>query len=183
MCQVGGKLYFIRAMTVEGLAIQLAWLDDVLPGRDERKMPPSPRSEEAQAAMASPTGRAVMVWIALREHGLTFEEVNRMPFNDLEYLSVLRVLYDTRRTREDKPIDDGDDISRTWCGEGLAHLVRDMGMAEVCKLSLDQFEWLMSGGDVDSSNSPANQGFAEAVRLFDEAVERDRLAEEQEANG
>jgi hypothetical protein len=177
ICWLGGKVYWVRALSIESMAILLSWLDDILPGKADRKMPPLLSDEASQAALISPSGQCVAVWLALRDQGVTFEQVQEMTVSEIEYVCLMNVLYAHRRTRGE-PEPGGRDISETWCSKGMAQLAMEIGMDAVGKLSFDQFEWLMNEGDIDSQHSPQAQGYAQAMKLYEAA-----MAREQAANG
>ena len=72
------------------------------------------------------------------------------------------------------------DLARTWCGEGLAELAMYVGMDTFRKLSIDQVEWLQSGGKCDAHADPDARALAEAQKQW-LAAHRERQA--AEANG
>ena len=148
---LAGQVYWVRAISIEGMAILLAWLDDVIPGRAERKMPPEFSSEEARRAIDSPVGRAMLTWIALREQGIDFSTAGHMSdeLTDEEQLRLFDVLFCKRRTAEAKP--GGEDISKTWCAKGMANFAGQIGLKELASYSTDQIEWLMSEGELDAN--------------------------------
>ncbi len=156
ICWLGGKVYWIRPIDLEGFAILLAWLDDVLPGREERTMPPLLSSPEAQERLAQTDGQVIIVWLALRHEGMTFAQALDLPVSPLERSRLEHVLFSRRRTRTDSP--GGRDIAETWCGEGLASLAAQIGIERIRALTLDQHDWLASDGNVDSHASPSAIG-------------------------
>lgn len=164
LCQLGGRTFFCRALSVEGMAVVLAWLDDRIPGRADRAKPPDVSCPEAQALLAKWEGRLLVSWLATREHGLGYDQVVELALPDpadekdveraeIEQLRIADVVFASRRTKA-KASGAGGDIAETWCGEGVAQLATEIGLAEVGKLSLDQVDWLMHGGKVDEHAAP-----------------------------
>lgn len=154
----GKRFWMVKPLSLEGHAILLQWLDDVLPGREERKLPPSPSSPEALAALNSPTGKAIMIWLALRDHGLNEEQAAQISdtLTDVDRYIFVQALQTRRRTalpREaETEAEEGRGISETWCEKGMAELVRAIGLKETMSLSLDQYEWLMQDGQLEMEN-------------------------------
>ena len=157
---VGQRVFWIRALSFEDFAIVLGWLDDVLPGRSDRKMPPNLGSPEAQAAIQSSVGKMVLAWLPLRHQGISFDEAAELAgaMTDLEQVRWLDVLFAHRRTKIDEP--GGKDIAETWCSKGMAQLVTAIGFSEAMRLSMDQFEWLMREGDVDENPEFSSEALA-----------------------
>lgn len=169
------------------MATLLSWLDDVLPGRSERVMPPEFSSPEAQEALRSWPGRFLLSWLAVRDMGISYDDVSLLAFPDqnnpedveradLEHVRLLDVLFGSRRTAT-RAEGEKRDISTTWCSEGMASLAREIGVEAMGKLSLDQFEWLMSGGEVDIDARPAHAAEAAADKgkiddLLEQAKQR-----------
>ena len=160
-CFIGGNVYWIRPMSMEGLAIVMNWLDDVLPGRSERKMPPKLGDDASQAALSSFPGQAMLAWLALRDSGFSYAQAAEIvPHPDdgegeasqrkaIEHFRLMEVLMTRRRTRDKEPPPGAEDISETWCAEGMASLASEYGLTEIGKLTLDQYEWLGTAGKLD----------------------------------
>ncbi len=172
ICHLDGKVYWVRALSVEAMGIILAWLDDVLPGRDDRIMPPLLSDEASQNAIKSPTGQALMIWLAIRDQGITYDNVTRMRVTDIEYLRLLQVLYQRRRTIEVTQNTDHEvrDVGATWCSEGMVKLAYEIGLEALVKLSVDQFEWLMARGEVDSDPAYSPENLAKIQAEWREKV-------------
>lgn len=144
-------------MTLMGMAIVMQWLDDVLPGRAERKMPPKIGDEASQQALRSFPGQVLLTWLALREHGFTYAQaavlVPHSPEDDdndqryIEHLRLLDVFFARRRTMTKG--EGGQDWSETWCEGSMAQLSFEYGLEELSSLTLDQYEWLTSRGKAD----------------------------------
>jgi hypothetical protein len=170
----GSRFWMVKPLSLEGHAILLQWLDDVIPGREERKLPPSPTSPEALEALGSKTGQALMIWLALRDHGITEEKAHGISrdLSDVERYVFVRALQTRRRTAlPNEPATEAEenrDIADTWCEKGMAELVRAIGLDQVKGLSLDQYEWLMKDGQLEMENpaeSPEALGEIQANML------------------
>ena len=148
---LAGQVYWVRAISIEGMAILLAWLDDVIPGRAERKMPPEFGSPEAQEALTKPVGQIMLTWVALRDQGVDYEKACDLSssIKDLERVRLLEVLFSKRRTAEARP--GGEDVAKTWCSKGIAYYAKKRGIPELARYSTDQLEWLMSDGELDAN--------------------------------
>ncbi len=149
---IGGRVFWVRPITLEAMAIILAWLDDVLPGRAEREALPLFNDDASQEAIESPAGRILMLWLALRDHGVSYDEAVTMEIEDVERVRLLDVLYNRRRSLQPSPT--RTDISETWCDKGFASMTNELGFAQVRSLTLDQFEWINSGGECDAHADP-----------------------------
>ncbi len=164
LCRAGGKFFWVRKIDLEGFGIILNWLDDVLPG--ERTELPKLSDPESQKALESWSGIVLLVWIALREHGVTYEEAAGLYAFDptgedaedpqtkrkaWEQFHLLNCLFGRRRTLQKDASEIGEDISKTWCGKGMAEMAQEYGIDRIGKLSLDQFEWLSSRGTADEA--------------------------------
>lgn len=156
-CYVDGNVYWVRPMTVLAMATVMQWLDDVLPGRSERKMPPKIGDDASQAALKSFPGRVLLTWLALKDNGFSYtaaaEVVPRSPEDDddeqkaKEWLRVHDIFMSRRRTRTIG--EGGEDWSELWLDKNYASLVSEYGLTEIGNLTLDQFEWLCSAGTAD----------------------------------
>lgn len=169
MCALDNRIFWVRAMSLEGLGILLSWLDDVIPGRAGREGPPAINSDEGSTALTSPSGNALLVWIALRDQGVSWDECGALSDRATheERFRLLDVLFAHRRTMQ--PSEGARDISETWCGKGMASMVQAIGYKEALSLSMDQFEWLMSDGEVDHHASPTTRGYLRAVEIYNGA--------------
>ena len=156
-CYLDGEVYWVRPMTVLAMATVMQWLDDVLPGRSDRKMPLKIGDESSQRALQSFPGKVLLTYLALREHGFSYaqaaEIVPHSPEDDanerkaVEHLRLIDVFMSRRRTMVKG--EGGEDWSDTWLDEHYARLASEYGLAELGNLTLDQFEWLCSGGKAD----------------------------------
>src|SRR5438128_887418 len=73
VCYLGGRRFLVRPLSLDGLGSMLAWLDDVLPGRENRTGPPHVSDPEAQEALRSSMGFLLLVHLGLRDQGITFD--------------------------------------------------------------------------------------------------------------
>ncbi len=146
-------VFWIRAASFEDFAVVLAWLDDVLPGRADRKMPPALSSKEAQDALQGSVGKMLLTWLPLRHQGVSFGEAADLSaaMTDIQRVRWYDILFAHRRTKTDEP-GSGKDIAETWCSKGMAQLVTAIGFRGALDLSMDQFEWLMREGDTEDEN-------------------------------
>lgn len=156
-CYIGGNVHWIRPMTVIGMATVMQWLDDVLPGRAERRMPPKIGDEASQKALQSFPGLCMLASLALAPHGFSYaqaaELVPHSPEDDndedkwKQFLRLHEVFMSRRRTM--KKGEGGEDWSETWLEKNHARLASEYGLEALGNLTLDQYEWLCSGGEAD----------------------------------
>jgi hypothetical protein len=144
----------VRALTAGGWAHLLQWLDDVVPGQDDRKGPPRFDAADSQQALASPEGQVLELWLALEDQGVSYEAATELWKESVaaERNHVHRVLFAHRRTAEPvtEPVAETEgDISETWCSKGLAGLAQTIGLEELSRYTLDQLEWMMRSGEGD----------------------------------
>ncbi len=173
MVWLAGRIFWVRPISLEAMGILLAWLDDVLPGRAERDCLPEYSDDASQEMLRSPTGQAIVRWLALRDQGISFAEAITLEAatdeeRETENRRLRRVLFERRRTYEAGPL--SGDISEVWCGPPFLALVKEIGMDGVRQLSLDQFEWIASGGSCDEQSSPEMVGYNRAVDMYKAAV-------------
>ncbi len=174
MVWLAGRIFWVRPISLEAMGILLAWLDDVLPGRADRTCLPEYSDDASQEMLRSPTGQAIVRWLALRDQGISFAEASSLHAeNDddqaIEITRLYQVLFERRRTYEPGPL--SSDVSEIWCGPGLVTMAKDLGMDAVRALTMDQFEWFASGGSCDEQSSPEMLGYNRAVELYKAAVE------------
>jgi len=176
MCWLAGRIFWVRPISMEALGILLAWLDDVLSSRDDPELLPRLSDDASQEQLRSPTGRSLVRWLALRDQGVTFSEAAALEAASdddrlTERVRLERVLFSRRKTYESSP--GATDISELWCGPEFIELVQMIGLDQLKTLTLDQFEWLVSGGNCDTGKSPEALGIAQAMKIYNEAVARD----------
>lgn len=157
-CYLGGEVYWVKPMTLRDLATVMQWLDDVLPGRQDRKMPPKIGDDASQNALRSFPGQVMLTWLAMREHGFSYSQaamlVPHSPEDDenqqkaIEYIRLQDVFMARRRTM-DKNIEGGQDWSETWLEGNAARFASEYGLKELGDLTLDQYDWLCSAGKAD----------------------------------
>ncbi len=159
-CYIGDEVYWIRPMTLRDLATIMQWLDDVIPGRPDRKMPPKIGDSESQKALQSYPGLCVLSSLAMAPHGFSFRQatelVPRSPEDDGNELKIMQWIrlhdvYLSRRRTMDK-IGAGSDWSETWLESKAARFASEYGLKKFGDLTLDQYEWLCSAGKADEFN-------------------------------
>ncbi len=158
-CYIGDNVYWVRPMTVLGMAVVMNWLDDVLPGRADRKMPPKIGDGASQAALCSFPGQVMLTFLALKDHGFSYAQaaaiVPHSPDDDgdekkaIEHFRLMEVFMGRRRTM--KQGEGGEDWSESWLDESYARLAGEYGLEALGNLTLDQYEWLCSGGKADDN--------------------------------
>ena len=179
-----GKPFWVRAFAAQAWADLLAWLDDVIPGRADRELPPELGGPEAQGWLESDDGRAIVLWLALRDdEDMAYETAAEMS-RDLrpgEYNRLIGILTARRRTARPGLEGASRDLAETWCGEGLAELGTAIGLEAMGRLSLDQIEWLQSGGKCDEHADPDVKARLAAQRAWQEAEEARKAEAERVA--
>lgn len=177
LCFLAGRAFWVRPLSLAGWAVVLAWLDDVQPeGRDDRDGPPPLNSGESQAWLRAEDGRALLCWLGLRDDDVAYETAREMwkaaePHEHSRFLSVLMA---RRRTAAPGREDEGSDLADTFCGEGIAELATTLGLDALGRLTLDQVEWLQSGGKCDEHADPDVKRRAEMQREWLAAREREQ---------
>src|SRR6185312_6445732 len=78
LCYLAGRPYWVRPLDLDGWGTLFGWLDDVLEGQDDRKGYPPFGSAEAQAALSSDAGLALLAWLGLRGSGVDYEGAVRL---------------------------------------------------------------------------------------------------------
>lgn len=148
LCKLGDRVFWVRPLTLDDLALLIAWLDDVLPGRAERKLAPRFGDEESQAALDSAPGFAVVCYAALRHHGVDYAEACGLSCaaSDEEKARLFDVLFSRRRYGTFAG--GGDDLSEGWWGPEVVGLAREyhQTMTPIGKLTLDQLDCLATNG-------------------------------------
>jgi hypothetical protein len=172
LCRLAGEEYWVDRFGLDDFAFLLAWLDDILPGRDDRRLPPRLSSEEAAAALDSAMSRSIHVYLALRRQGRGWGEAQEVAvqITDVEWARLRDVQYARRKTASPPGEGHGRDLAELWWGPGAAALVMDRGLtfAEVGRFTLDQWEAL----DPEAPGLPDE----DPRRLTAEQVEAMRLA-------
>lgn len=170
LCYLADRPFWVRPLSIADFAVIIAWLDDHVPGREERESPPKFSDAESQDLIKSPAGTVLLGWLALRRQGMSYEAamdlLSTAKPEELNWLG--EILFSRRRTLKVSP--DGSDISETWCDKGMAQSIAEMGVAGVGDLSLDQLEFLASEGEADSHASPSSRGYAAAMAQYREAI-------------
>ena len=152
---LGGKDVWARTLTVGDFAVIIAWLDDALPGREERIMPPKFLSDEAQAMLNTPLGWCVFAGAGLRHSGLTWDQVSKLilvtltegyPDGALERARLASVLF--RRRKTIVPSGSSEDLGEAWWGPMVESMCSGLqvGIDEVASMTLDQVDCLGGKG-------------------------------------
>ncbi len=147
ICWLGGRTFWVRPLSIDGVCTLLGWLDDTIPGREERTKPPPLNGDESKTALVGRDGQTLLAWLAVRDTGLNYDDVAAIEFSESEISRIHRVLFARRRTLKQEG--SGNDIAETECGEGMAQMAIAIGMKELASLTMDQFEWLNSDGKCD----------------------------------
>ncbi len=155
--RLAGSDVWVRPLTLGDYALLLAWLDDVLPGKADRKLAPKLWSDEAQKALDSSPGRCVLAHAVLRHQGHDFNETRRMASDasPLEWAAFLDAVFARRRTMKDSP-SDGKDMAETWIGPSLHNLCEKFGgytLESAARLTLDQYALLANEGAAEEDPS------------------------------
>lgn len=183
LCYMAGRPFWVRPCPLEGWAEIAAWLDDMLPGRADRELPPRFGDDASQELLRSDAGLALLAWIALRDSGVDYEGALKLwaRADEPERSRLISVLFARRRSLQ--PSSDGQDIGETWCGEGIAELATTLGMDGLRGLSLDQVEFLLSGGKVDRHADPDTKAVMEVQRMWEsqQAAKRAEAGEQPPA--
>ena len=166
ICYLAGRPYWVRPIDMGGIADVLAWLEDMVPG--EREGPPAIGDPESRAALDSVPGEVLMAWIGLRDQGVGYEEAAGLWLraDEEERARFLRSLFHRRPTLQLSA--GGEDSGRMWCGEGIAQAMADMGVDAFRSLTLDQLEFLNSGGKCDGHADPSHKALMEVQRIWEE---------------
>jgi hypothetical protein len=165
ICLLDDQLLWIKPLDGEGWGILLGWLDDFIPGKDERPGLPRFDSPEAQALLLEPHGQALLAWLALRRLGYSYVAASTLweKAEPLQRAKVRNVLFSHRKTFEPPETPDDSDISQCWASKGMAALAREIGLEELGRLSLDQIAWLLSGGELDADPRYSRQNLAKRI--------------------
>lgn len=167
ICYLAGRPYWIPPLSFGGWADLVSWLDEdfILPGRAEREGRPRVSDDASRDALSSPLGQQLLVWLGLRDQGVSYEDAGAIlaESTDAERSRLYDVLFERRRTASGIG---GEDIGETWLGPAAAELAASIGMDAVRRLSLDQVEFLLSGGECDKHQSPGEKAARECHRIF-----------------
>ncbi len=184
LCQLDGETYWIRPLKLGDYALILAWLDDVLPGKTERTIPPLLCSEESQKALSGPLGWHLLIWLGLRDQGVTWNEAYAIALEvaDHERVVFRNAIYARRRTFQ--PGMTGQDLGAVWAGPIFAGTHESEGMCqrlgmtleEIANLTLDQIDCLQALGCPEED--PRRVTHEELAR-FDALAKLNREAKER----
>ena len=177
---LGGERFFLRAYTLDDLAMLVAWLDDVLPGRDARNVPPDFGADESIEALDSQEGRSIQVYAALRHHGVTPHHAADLAafVSDVEWLRFQQVVFSRRRTIISTG--GGEDLSVAWWGPIVESLTeRGLSVESIAGLSLDQLDAVAIDGCQDERPGTITQ--ADVQAMYDAAHATDSAVADVEA--
>lgn len=181
LVQLGGEPYWVRALTLADFAVILAWLDDVLPGRDARKMPPEFGSDDAQKALESAHGLSLLTWLALRGQGVGYPRAVEIALacGEVERYRLMQVLFARRRTMRPGP--DGEDLGVSWWGPVVASLAEACYFppSEVGGMTLDQLELVCMSRDRLKEEDPRHLTLEDVIRMGEQ--KRAAMAAQEEA--
>lgn len=149
LCYLAGKPHWVRPMPIEGFATLIAWIDDVSPGRADRKAPPLLNAPESQAAIESTHGFVLLVWLALRDQGVGYAAAAAlaMACDEHERARLYDVLF-ARRRYADRSGLAGEDLAASWWGPGIMAMSKRVTMLvnTIGKLTLDQLDCYTTEG-------------------------------------
>ncbi len=185
LCQLDGETYWVRPLRLGDYALILAWLDDVLPGKPERTTPPLLGAEESRRALSGPKGWHLLVWLGLRNEGVSWNEAYAIALEaaDYERIAFCEAIYARRRTW--KPGPGSQDLGAVWAGPIFAGTHESEGMCQrlgmtlddIAALTLDQVDCLQSCGCPDED--PRRVSHEELTR-FDALARVNREAKEHQ---
>jgi hypothetical protein len=140
--------FWVRGLTIGDFALIIAWLDDVLPGYNERNLPPRFLSDEAQTALDTPLGRCVLVYAGLRHSGITWKQCQSLALEatPAEWSRLLGIYF--RRRRNLQPSGESEDLGEGWWGPMVAGYCMELGYKpeDLAGLTLDQIDCLGKEG-------------------------------------
>ena len=187
MCRLAGQTLWVKPYTLEDFAVILAWLDDVTPGKADRKIAPRFNDPACLAAISGPSGKTVAAWAALRHQGYSFNRVSDLvrQASDLEWLSFLSAVHSSRRTRKHDEISDDRDLSEVWFGPNLVSLCERYpghDLASLGRLTLDQYALLCGEGLPNEDPSVLTWDQVEAMRQEGLKIQAESEAEPEGAS-
>lgn len=169
LVRLAGETYWVRSFWLGDYATILAWLDDVIPGRPDRKMPPLLSSAEAGDALDSLHGRGLLTYLALRDQGVGFDRALELAglAEEVEWARFLQVVHSRRRTRKPVLAGSGEDLAESWWGPLLCSLAEacHLTLEDAARLTLDQLEMYASKGCEDEDPRNMTPEEVEAMRL------------------
>lgn len=184
VCYLAGQRFWVRPLGLDGLGTILAWIDDVLPGREVRSMPPKISEPEAQAALDSGPGLALLAWLGLRDQDIGYEQAAELMLaaDEGERARFVGVLFGRRRSYRPGP--GVEDIAETWWGPNAVNFLDrypSLTLESLGRLSLDQLDCLATGGC--GAEDPTRPD-PEMMERFDAMAKANKTAKEAaEANG
>lgn len=145
---IGDQDFWVRGLTIGDFALIIAWLDDVLPGYDERSLPPKFLSDEAQAMLDTSLGRCVIAYAGLRHSEVTWKRCQELVIESTsaEWSRLLTILF--RRRRNLQSSGESEDLGEGWWGPVVASYCTEIGYRpeDLAGLTLDQLDCLSKKG-------------------------------------
>ena len=164
--------FWVRGLTIGDFALVIAWLDDVLPGYEERKLPPRFLSDEAQAMLDTPLGRCVLAYAGLRHAGVTWNRCQTLSLEatPAEWSRLMRIFF--RRRRNLKQSGEAEDLGEGWWGPMAAGYCMELGYRpeDLAGFTLDQLDCLGKKGLDDEK--PGVLTIDEVQKMWMEAREK-----------
>jgi hypothetical protein len=145
---ISDQEFWIRGLTIGDFALIIAWLDDTLPGYDERNLPPQFLSDEAQAVLGTPLGRCVLAYAGLRHYGVTWSQCKSLTLEATsdEWSRLLKIFF--RRRRNLQQSGEAEDLGEGWWGPMVSSFCMELGYRpeDLESLTLDQLDCLTKHG-------------------------------------
>lgn len=168
-CRLGGEDIWVRPLGLEDYALLLGWLDDVLPGKDDRVIPPRLGDDASQEALDTVLGKVTIAYAALRHQGIGYSRCAEMVCRSTpeEWASFLAAAFARRRTAKDDGPGDRD-IAEIWFGPSFATVCeRYPGymLETIGRLTLDQYALLTGQGLPEEDPRHLTWEQVEAMRL------------------
>ena len=166
---LAGQDVWVRGFEIGDLALVIAWLDDYLPGKDDRIMPPRFLSDEAQQAIETPLGWCVLGWAGLRHFGLSWQRTSRLMLAaDAADRSRLVSVF-LRRRKTIVSSCDREDLGEGWWGPMVEKLCSGLQITieEVARMTLDQIECLGNQGLENERPASISHGAGQEISVDD----------------
>jgi hypothetical protein len=166
---VDGQDLWVRGFTIGDFALIIAWLDDVLPGHEERNLPPRFLSDEAQTALDTPLGRCVLAYAGLRHAGVTWERCQSLVLGSTpgEWSRLLGIFF--RRRRNLQQTGEAEDLGEGWWGPMVERFCAELGYQpeDIAGMTLDQVDCL--GRQGLENEKPGILTIEEVQKMWEEA--------------
>jgi len=172
LVKLGEFQIWVQPFRLADFAMLASWLDDTIPGYDERDFPPSLSEEEPWEKLMHGEGAIYFAYAGLRHNNLSLSDVTQLIVNasDDERTRLVSVLLGRRRLRRVES--DGQSITQLFWGPPTAALCEKYHMTpeQIGDLTLDQFDMLAMDGC--ESERPAGTGpiqVEEVMRMWADA--------------